>query len=196
MSHETDQTIIMYNYKSSLVNVWLLIHLEPGTKTFTLSQASKQSFRNHLKQTKLLFPVYWNVALMYPCCKLPLKLCFKWTCLYGSLLRTISENNKKNNSFFRIVWDVCSYFLRGGSGESLGATPRATEARNSCLFCWTRRAALIILWHGVLRYGRLTFWARSSTTISRSVWQKIKMTTHSQSWGWKMGFAIQIQLAL
>lgn len=64
---------------------------------------------------------------------------------------------------------MCSYFLRGGSGESLGATPRATDARNSCLFCCTRRAALIILWHGVLKYGRLTFCARSSTTISRSV---------------------------
>lgn len=75
--------------------------------------------------------------------------------------------NHNHNAF---VWDwICAYFLRGGSGESLGATPRATEARNSCLFCCTRRAALIILWHGVLRYGRLTFWAKSSTTISRSV---------------------------
>lgn len=60
----------------------------------------------------------------------------------------------------------------GASGESLGATPLATEARNSCLFCCTRHAARIILWRGVRRYGLLTFCARSSVTISKSVWVK------------------------
>lgn len=84
---------------------------------------------------------------------------------------TISQRDDKANKTMYCEC-VCSYFLRGGSGESLGATPRATDARNSCLFCCTRRAALIILWQGVLRYGRLTFCARSSTTISRSVWEE------------------------
>lgn len=64
----------------------------------------------------------------------------------------------------------CPSNLRlGASGESLGATPLATEARNSCLFCCTRHAARMILWHGVRKYGRFTFCAKSSVTISKSV---------------------------
>lgn len=64
----------------------------------------------------------------------------------------------------------CTSNLRlGASGESLGATPLATDAKNSCLFCCTRHAARMILWHGVRRYGRFTFCAKSSVTISKSV---------------------------
>lgn len=62
-----------------------------------------------------------------------------------------------------------SNLRRGASGESLGATPLATDAKNSCLFCCTRHAARMILWHGVRRYGRFTFCAKSSVTISKSV---------------------------
>jgi hypothetical protein len=48
--------------------------------------------------------------------------------------------------------DHILFYLRlGASGESAGATPRATDARNSCLFCCTRQAALMILWRGVRR---------------------------------------------
>lgn len=68
------------------------------------------------------------------------------------------------------LFNRCVYNLRlGASGESLGATPLATEARNSCRFCCTRHAARMILWHGVRKYGRFTFCAKSSVTISKSV---------------------------
>lgn len=49
------------------------------------------------------------------------------------------------------------YLRRGASGESFGATPLATEAKNSRLFCCTKYVALIILWRGVRRYGLFTF---------------------------------------
>lgn len=54
--------------------------------------------------------------------------------------------------FTLLHWHMSVCYLRmGASGESLGATPLATEARNSCLFCCTRQAARMILWHGVRR---------------------------------------------
>src|SRR4029434_4800648 len=67
------------------------------------------------------------------------------------------------------------------SGESLGATPRATEARNSCRFCCTKQAARMMRRRGVRRYGLFTFWARSSVTISRSVCKHARAHTHTHT---------------
>src|SRR4029434_1558977 len=67
------------------------------------------------------------------------------------------------------------------SGESLGATPRATEARNSCRFCCTKQAARMMRRRGVRRYGLFTFWARSSVNISRCVCDHARRHTHAHT---------------
>lgn len=69
------------------------------------------------------------------------------------------------------VWLLHTHLRRGASGESLGATPLATDARNSWRFCCTRQAARMIRRRGVRRYGLFTFWAKSSVTISKSVYK-------------------------